>query len=281
MTDSVPENETATAPPAADGGQNGTKDRVKWTREHRLAFGANIASFASAAAATAAFALLFLTLQATRDSLTAARNAVSEAHEQAVQAKLQTDIAQKGLVAVTRARLKLITMTSGSVDRASGGGVAWFNFKPAYKNFGQAPAQDIFFHPHIFVVGAGPAPKETCEEDKRLFRDSFTEVIFPQDGGGVDWVGVQIPLQVLDAQAAEVRAVQPSATIYLGVIGCLIYKSTSGNDIYATGFVGDLRLNNGGHPKPSEYVPLYNILTEGGRSAKIGMEIRALSAWAD
>lgn len=208
--------------------------------------------------------------------------AATEAYEQAVQARRQADAAEDQLIATMRARLKLAAITAAYVTKAEGVDVAWFNFKPTYKNFGPSPAENISFEPHIFVVGAGPSPRQVCKTGVGwIMRDDSTDIVFLQDEGGEVWVGVQVPLQELKEDAATVLSIQPSAPVYLGVVGCLLYRSGSSTDTYVTGFVGDLHMAGGQQVKPEEYVPLYDILIAGNGPVKVEMKINSLSAWAD
>jgi len=126
-------------------GQDKAKSRIKWTREQRLAAWANAASFMNAAAAAAAFALLFLTLQATQDSLTASRNAVAEAHEQAVQAQHQAEIASKQLAVASetefrqlRAYVGIDTITLRPIANGS-----QVTAEITLKNYGVTPANFV------------------------------------------------------------------------------------------------------------------------------------------
>jgi hypothetical protein len=281
MTDSLPQDQAPTAPPGAQGKQHGAQHRVKWTREHRLTWWANAASFLSAGAAAAAFVLLFLTLRATQESLVAARASVAEAHEQAVQARRQANIAESQLVATTRARLKLTAITDAYVSRAKGVDVAWFRFEPAYKNFGPSPAENIFFEPYVFIVGAGPSPKQVCGTGPGwIAHEPSADIVFPQDEGEGSWA-VQVPLQRLKEEAAKVLAVQPSQPVYVGVVGCLLYRSGSDADTYVTGFVADLHLAGPEQDKPGKYIPLYNVLMAGNGPVEVGIEVKTTDAWAD
>ena len=217
--------------------------------------------------------------------------AAGEAHEQAVQARRQANAAESQLIATTRAQLKLLNFTGPDDARIGGeipglGTVIWFDFNVNYKNFGPSPAENIFFNPHIFVIGAGPSPNKTCEGDKRWAQGFPANVVFPQEKGGAGF-GVQVLFKDLQEQAAEVHAVQPSSPIYLGVIGCLVYRSGSKRDIYVTGFNGSLHLASPQYDKPGEYVPLYDVLSKlvGSRpvnvGTKVGMEVKTENAWTN
>ncbi|MDR3533911.1 MAG: hypothetical protein P4L90_25525 [Rhodopila sp.] len=212
----------------------------------------------------------------------AGRDAVAEAHEQALQAKRQAQIAQEALLASTRARLKITAIANASVT-GSGGSAAWFNFTPTYKNFGRSPAQGIFFNPHIFVVGAGPSPREVCEEDKARHQgttEMSDEVVFPQDEGGRQRVGVLTSLADLVRGADKVHSIQASATIYLGVVGCLVYQSTDSTTAYVTGFVADLHPAD--TPDPANYVSVYDIIIgRYGGPLDLKMSVKTLGAWAN
>jgi hypothetical protein len=129
----------------------------------------------------------------------AALQSVVAAQETVAETRRQANIAQDALVASTRARLKITSITGISAIRAEDSPAAWFHFKPAYRNFGQTPAQDISFLPHVFVVGSrdGPSPKRACEEDKSRFRMPFTEIVFPQEEADDPGIGIQIALREL------------------------------------------------------------------------------------
>ena len=204
---------------------------------------------------------------------------------------IQADIAENQLAVTTRARLKLLDFASPNGARIGGeipslGTVIWFNFNVGYRNFGPSPAEDIFFELHVFVVGAGPSPKKTCEGDKRQARGFPANVVFPQEKGG-DGFGVQVLFRDLQEQAAEVHTIQPSSPIYLGVIGCLVYHSGSKGDVYVTGFNGSLHPVGSQYGKPATYVPLYDILSKlvGNRPVKVGtevkMEVRIDDVWVN
>jgi hypothetical protein len=109
----------------------------------------------------------------------------SEAHEQALQARRQANIA---FANTTRAWLKLTTI-SGGADR-SDSNTAYIWFTPTYKNLGHTPARNISFFWHMFVIGIpavigipGPPGMDVCEEAKSHPNYSG-EVVFPQDDGG-------------------------------------------------------------------------------------------------
>lgn len=212
-----------------------------------------------------------------------AYRAANEAHEQAVQARRQADAAESELIATTRARLKLVAITDAYVSRAKGSDVAWFYFKPTYKNFGPSPAEDIFFEPHIFVVGAaGPSSEQACKTGEGwIAREPIADIVFPQDEGGGAWIGAQVPLQKLKEGAAKIHAIQPSATVYLGVVGCLLYRSGSTGGPYVTGFTADLHPASAQPVRPEKYIPIYDILTASDASLKIEMQVKVLGAWAD
>ena len=212
-----------------------------------------------------------------------AYKAAAEAHDQALQAGRQADVAEEQLVATTRARLKLVGITDAYVTKGKGVDVAWFNFKPLYRNFGPSPAEDTLFVPHIFVVGGGPATTgDVCEARSGwMTRNGSPSIVYPQEQGG-DWIGVQVSLKELKAEAAKVLAVRPNATVYLGVVGCLLYRSGSGRDRYVTGFVGDLHMAGGNQQNdPGKYIPLYDTLMSGPDLIEVGMDVKLLSAWAD
>ena len=274
MTDRPPPDEAPPAPPTTDQEQSPADGRVKWTRDQKLAWWANAASFVNVGAALAAFLLLVQTLRITQDTLAVSQQTVEET-------KRQADIAQDALVAATRARLKVTAITNVLVTRLPSSGAGRFHFKPTYKNFGQSPAQDIFFSPHVFVVGAGPPPKRTCEGDKGRFEGASTEIVFPQDEGGQQQTGVQIQLNDIEAQAAKVRAIQPTATIYLGIIGCLTYRSTGSDDIHVTGFEGGLHPLDKKDAEQWSYISLYDVLMDGGGPMNTEIQVKVLSAWAD
>lgn len=180
-----------------------------------------------------------------------------------------------------RARLKLTAITSASVERAKDSGVAWFHFNATYKNFGPSPAEHISFEPHIFVIGAGTSPKQACRTGAGwIMHEAAADIVFPQDKGGGSWA-VQVPLQRLKEESAKVLAVQPSAPVYMGVVGCLLYQPGSDADTYITGLVASLHLAVGQQGRPGQYVPLYNVIMAGNGPLKVGMEVKTESAWAD
>ncbi len=205
---------------------------------------------------------------------TAALNAVSETRRQA-------DIAQDALVASTRARLKITSIKDITATRPEGGRVAWFWAEAAYKNFGQSPAQNIFLSLRVFVVGAGPFPTGTCEDAKALAGGHSFEVVFPQSDEGGSGFGAQVPIGRLEAGAAEVRAVQPDAPVYLGMTGCLTYQSANSGAGYVTGFSGDLHLADTGTADGQVYRPAYDAIVDADGPIEVGLQLKTLSAWTD
>lgn len=172
MTDSVPEDQATATPPTASDKQGGTKNRIKWAREHRLAFWANTASFVSAGVALAAFWLLFLTLQATRDSADAARRAAKEASE-------QTRIAQAALLAANRAWLDMkVEIASDLTPEVDGEHIT---VRATLQNVGHSPALGAFvtmeFHPNHLSEGApGHALEQACQRRAPAALTAYTEV---------------------------------------------------------------------------------------------------------
>jgi hypothetical protein len=229
-----------------------------------------------------------------------AYKAAMEAHEQAMQAHRQADIAEDALAASTRARLKIesidATVTRGESFSVSvqGGStvfiprsfdVVWFNFEPYYRNYGLAPAQGIDFSPRIFVVGTGSAPD--CKERAREWTASegtSAEVVFPQDDGGKQLVGVSVPLNELKEGAAKVHAIQASDPIYLGVVGCLFYQSSGHagrTDAYVTALSGDLQRTDN-DPDIPENASIYDLITrDDGQPIHLKIKVKILNAWAN
>lgn len=208
------------------------------------------------------------------------------AYEAALQSvaetRRQANTAQEQLVASTRARLKITSVEKITATKAEGSPVAWFNADATYKNFGQNPAQNIFLSLHVFVVGAGPSPTKTCDRDKaRAGRFSF-EIVFPQSDEGGSGYGAQVPLDELEAQAAAVRAIQPDITAYLGIIGCLTYKSANSDAVHVTGFDGTLHLADADPPANDRgYTLAYDVIVEGDGPVKVGLKLNTEGAWAD
>jgi hypothetical protein len=203
-----------------------------------------------------------------------AYNAWREAHEQAVQARRQADTAEKAFATTTRAWLKLTI--SGVADR-SDSPTATISFTPTYKNLGHTPAKNISFFWQIFVIGVPGSflpsfTTEPCEVNKS--HPSYSgEVLFPQaDGGGsqqsvLNW----IDLDELRRQGAKVHEIQPSSTVYLGIISCLTYESVGEKGVHFTRLGGDLHLadqQRSGKKGEQKYVPLYDALTQGGTPMK-------------
>lgn len=212
-----------------------------------------------------------------------AYGAYDAALESVAEARRQADIAQQTLVASTRARLKLTAITDARATRSTDFPVAWFTFKPTFKNFGQTPAQNIAFSTHVFVIGTGegqPA-RDICEGEKTRDRMSSGELAFPQEEGGESMFGIQMPISDLTSQAAKIEEIQTSATIYLGVVGCLTYQTIGSPTVYVTGFSGDLHLAQQASSDPADYVPVYDMLIGSSPPVRIEMKISNLRAWAD
>lgn len=199
----------------------------------------------------------------------------------AAEAKRQADIAQRALVASTRALLKITSIENVTATKAEGIPVAWFNATATYKNFGQSPAQNIFLSLHVFVLGAGPSPTRACERDKAGTNRYSDAVVFPQGDEGSNNYGAQIALDNLKAEAAEVRAVQPEAPVYLGVIGCLTYRSASSEAVYVTGFSGSLHLADAEVADNRDYVPAYDTIVETDYSMEVRLKLNTDGAWAN
>lgn len=184
--------------------------------------------------------------------------------------------------------LKLVEITDAYVTKGEGVDVAWFHLKPHYKNLGLSPAEGTFFKPIIFVVGGGPSHVsrvspggDVCKTGSVwMKRQPSPSVLFPQDPGG-DWTSAQVQLQLLKAEAAEVLAVQPSAPIYLGVVGCLLYHSGKGSNTYVTGFVADLRMIGDQDGDLKKHISLYNALVSESNSIEVGMDVKILDTWVE
>lgn len=194
----------------------------------------------------------------------------------------QARIARDALVASTRARLKITDMEGAAAIRSVDATVAWFNFKAAYTNFGQSPAQRLVFIPEVFVAGSGVSAKEICDRYRAEMRVFSSEIVFPQDKGGGGWISTQMPLRKLEASAAKARAPDASGPVYLSVVGCLIYRSTAdGAAVHVTGLVGDLHPADEAISYGENYVSVYNIFTNASGPVEIGLRIRTMDAWAD
>lgn len=242
-----------------------------------------LAGLISAVASALALYTAFRSLEETQRQADIARQALIASFDAVREARRQADIAEQALVASTRARLKLASVTGISARRLSGVipgvRVVWFDVSVAYKNFGQTPAQNISFVFHVFVLGAGPSPTKTCENGKLHRSSSLSKVVvFPQDQVDGGRISFQVPMHELEAQAAHVIAVNSLHRPYLGVVGCLSYKSAGSDSIYVTGFAGDIyRPDAGG----SEKLMLYDTLIQGSAPIHVKTEIRVSSAWAD
>lgn len=212
-----------------------------------------------------------------------AYGAYEAALKSVVETRRQADIAQQTLVATTRARLKLTAISDARVTRGSEIPLAWFTFKPAFKNFGQTPAQNITFSAHVFVIGTGeglPA-RAICENEKARGGMSSGELVFPQEDGGENMFGTQVSLSQLVTQAAIIEEIQPSGTVYLGVVGCLLYQTIGSSTVYVTGLSGDLHPAQQASSDPEDYVPVYDLIVGSNPPVRIDMKISNLRAWAD
>ena len=191
-----------------------------------------------------------------------AYKAWSEAHEQALQARRQADIAEQAFANTTRAWLKLTTISGGANRSGSNTASVWFT--PTYKNLGHNPAKNISFFWRMFVIGVpGPSGKEICEEHPFY----SGKVVFPQDDGGGSGEGVEtwIDLDELRRQGAKVHEIAPSSTVYLGITSCLTYESVGEEGVHFTELGGDLHLADQQRSGKGQqkYVPLYDALTQG------------------
>jgi hypothetical protein len=111
-----------------------------------------------------AFVLSVLIAVGALGSAIFAYKAWSEAHVQAEQARRQADTAEKAFATTTRAWLKLTAIDAGA-DR-SDRTIAWFNFRPTYKNLGHTPAKNISFVPYVFVIGV-PGRHSGCQSARK------------------------------------------------------------------------------------------------------------------
>jgi hypothetical protein len=205
---------------------------------------------------------------------TAALETVSETRRQA-------DIAQHALVASTRARLKLTAVKDITATRREGCPTVLFQVDAAYRNFGQSPAQNIFLRWDVRVLGAGLPPREFCERAKGRVGEHSFEVVFPQnDEGGMTYT-FEISLDEINAQAAEVAALQPDEPVELGIVGCLTYRSAGGNEVHVTGFSGELDLADAARAGESGHATAYDAIVESDGPVEIGVHLTTRGAWAD
>jgi len=211
-----------------------------------------------------------------------AYKAWSEAHEQALQARRQADIAEQAFATTTRAWLKLTTI-SGEADGSA------ISFTPTYKNLGHTPAKNMSFSWQIFVIGIPGSSfpsfaKEPCEQNKSHPIYSG-EVVFPQDDGGgrEQSITTWIDLDELRRQGAKVHEIAPLNTVYLGVISCLTYESVGEKGVHFTELGGDIHLADQQRSGKGEqrYVPLYDALTQGGTPMKFQIMVTNIHISAD
>jgi hypothetical protein len=149
-----------------------------------------------------------------------------------------------------------------------------------------APAQSIAFDPRIFFVGTGHSPN--CEERGTGWvatEGTSAEVVFPQDDGGKQLVGVQVPINELREGAAKVHALsKQSDPIYLCVVGCLFYQSsghTGHTATYVSAFSGDIQRADNDSDIP-ENASIYDIITRADeRPIHLKIRVKILNAWAN
>ncbi len=86
----------------------------------------------------------------------------------------------------------------------------------------------------------------------------------------------------LEKEAAQVRAIQPSTPIHLGIIpGYLTYVFMGSKEAHVTGVAGDVyRSDSSAHGQDAK-VTLYDILTEGSDPVTTKINIWLDGAWAD
>lgn len=84
---------------------------------------------------------------------------------------------------------------------------------------------------------------------------------------------------------AQDRAVQPAAPVYLGMIGCLTYRSAGSGTVYVTGFSGDLHLADTAPADGQVYRPAYDAIVGADGPVKVGLKLglklKTLGAWTD
>lgn len=241
MTDSAPQDEAPAAPPAAQGKQGGAKRRIEWTREHRLAFWSNMASFASVGFAAFAFAILVLTLHATQDNLAVAHRSADESRRQADAALVQASIAQRALVASERPWLSVGLINNGPVsfdDRGAHVELVW-----TVRNHGRIPAQEVNILSEVYPMSSGRADysdfllvqqKRFCDGSLQipLGMSPNRETVFP----GEDFIrGVSVvirPELLNDARAY----IAPRTATLIAIVGCVTYTFPGSDRWHMTGF---------------------------------------------
>ncbi|WP_232272578.1 hypothetical protein [Komagataeibacter europaeus] len=213
--------------------------------------------------------------------------AVGEAHIQSMASTKQTAIAQDALFSQTRPWLKILSITDTSISIYSDeiGSVFKFNAHPAYKNLGLGLAEDVQFFAKIYVIGAGPDPRQACKNFAKNF-DSDGDLVFPQetsnDGG---YITFQSSFEDLRNEAARVLSVQQQRQVYLGVVGCLLYRGSGNGSVLISGFNGTIDLDKDVKSKievsDQMYLSPYTALLQAPRNLALSVHVYDMNYWAE
>lgn len=237
----------------------------------------------------ASISLVFAMIAAIAGGFSAfyAWRAVGEAHTQAVASVEQTAIAREALFSQNRPWLKIVSITDTSISKYSDeiASVVKFNAHPVYKNLGSGLAQDVQFIAGIYVIGAGPNPKELCRNyAKHLHSDG--DIVFPQetsnDGG---YNTFQFTFEDLEKEANKVLTIEPRSELYLGVTGCLLYRGPGNSSVLISGFNGTIDLDKDASSKlnipESKYLSPYSALFQGPRNPELKVHVHHMNYWAE
>lgn len=134
-----------------------------------------------------------------------------------------------------------------------------------YRNAGQSPAQEVWFHPKMFAYDGKKSPIEErdrfcLETATNQIRKSLGKTIFPGDGDGVNFTFGLNKTEIDAAMANFDRHLLP-----LAIIGCVGYTVPGSPKPHYTGIFLDIHKHSdqvpqGVVPPPYEDVPLASLM---------------------
>ncbi|MCP1271852.1 hypothetical protein [Acetobacter cerevisiae] len=237
----------------------------------------------------ASISLVFAMIAAIAGGFSAfyAWRAVGEAHTQAVASLEQTAVAKEALFSQNRPWLKIVSITDTSISKYSDeiASIIKFNAHPVYKNLGSGLAQDVQFIAEIYVIGAGPNPEKLCRNYAKSL-DSDGDLVFPQetsnDGG---YNTFQFAFEKIGEEANKVLTIEPRSQLYLGVIGCLLYRGPGNSSVLISGFNGTIDLDTDARSKlnipDAKYLSPYSALFQGPRNPELKVHVHDMNYWAE
>lgn len=197
-----------------------------------------------------------------------AYRAASEAHEQAMQARRQADIARDTLVASNRPWVMLTDINPVSLSSDDGAGVHFW-VKVSVKNVGHSPAQNVSISGRLLIGDFDPPPNEAmvtvCREPQSSSFIIPGRVLFPDQAQNIygdtpSSFGIEAD-RVWAARAARIKSTYDMKMAFgnaeraqawanelakfpfyapLNFVGCINYRSADNTTLYQTSFMFDV-----------------------------------------